>query len=156
MTKRAPAKKAAAKLPARKARDITVICQKIADGMSLTAIALDEGVSVGSLSEWLEATPERSARAREARALSARTWDDKAATVIEEAGDPFELAKAKELAHHYRWRASKIAPREYGDKVAVGGDPDAPPVTVAAVDLSHATPEQLRAIAAIKLPDGTR
>jgi hypothetical protein len=124
-------------------RDIAEVCRKIADGDSLTAIALSEGISVGSLSEWLEATPERSARAREARALSARTWDDKAETVIDEAGDPFELAKAKELAHHYRWRASKIAPREYGDKVAIGGNPDAPPVALAAI-----SPQEYRLIAA--------
>lgn len=138
MKKRAPAKKA----PPRKARDIAVICQRIADGQSLTAIAKAEGVTTGALSMWVESDPERSARAREARALSARTWDDKAETVIDEAGDPFELAKAKELAHHYRWRASKIAPREYGDKVAVGGNPDAPPVAVTAI-----SPDEYRRIA---------
>ena len=40
---------------------------------------------------------------------------------IAQASDPFELAKAKELAHHYRWRASKIAPKLYGDKQSVEG-----------------------------------
>ena len=54
---------------------------------------------------------------REAKARSARLWDDKANEGIEGASDPVEHAKAKEMAHHYRWRASKVAPRECGEKV---------------------------------------
>lgn len=27
-----------------------------------------------------------------------------------------------------KWAASKLAPKQYGDKLAVGGDPDAPPI----------------------------
>lgn len=84
---------------------------------TLTEIAGDAGVSFWSLWAWLDSVPERSARAREARAKTAAIWDHEATRVIEQAGDQFELAKAKELAHHYRWRASKIAPREYGEKV---------------------------------------
>ena len=55
-------------------------------------------------------------------------WDEKALAGIEAAKDAFELAKAKEAAHHYRWRASKIAPSEFGDRQAIehtgkGGGP---------------------------------
>ena len=57
------------------------------------------------------------ARAREARIHAARIWDEKALSVVEQALDLFELQRAKELAHHYRWRASKTAPKDYGDKV---------------------------------------
>lgn len=107
---------------------IDVICAKIMDGNSMTDIAAESGVSFGTLHAWLAANPEHSARAREARAATAKLWDDKATSTIESAGDQFELSKAKELAHHYRWRASKIAPREYGDKLAVGGADDLPPI----------------------------
>ena len=93
------------------------ICERIVDGKSLTAIGAEIGVPIGFFVAWLEATPDRSARVREARARSARLWDDKATQGIEGAKDQFELAKAKEMAHHYRWRASKIAPREYGEKL---------------------------------------
>ena len=31
--------------------------------------------------------------------------------------EPFELAKAKELAHHYRWTAKCFSPQEFGDKI---------------------------------------
>jgi len=74
-------------------------------------------VSIGTLISWINGDSERSARVREVRIATARIWDEKAESGIENAGDPFELAKAKELAHHYRWRAAKIAPRDYGERV---------------------------------------
>ena len=131
------------KTQSRKERSIDDICKHIANGISLREIAQMEGISPGTLSEWIEADAERSARARASRILAARLWDDMATSVIDSATDSFELAKAKELAHHYRWRASKIAPRDYGDKVAIGGDSNAPPVSVTAF-----SPEEYRRIAA--------
>jgi len=75
---------------------------------------------------------------------SARFWDEKAARVIEAAPDKFELERARELAHHYRWRAKAIAPRDYGDKVTqehtgAGGGP----IAIAAVDLRNLTDAEL-------------
>lgn len=102
------------------------VCADIGDGMSLTAIAKAQGVSVGSLLSWCEAEPERSARVREARSLMARYWDEKAEEVIRDAADDFELKKAKELSHHYRWRAKAIRPLEYGDRTMLSGDPENP------------------------------
>ena len=96
---------------------IDAICEHIGDGKSLTSIAREADVSIGSLTAWLNADAERSARAREVRADTARLWDEKAEEEIRRATDPFELGIARELAHHYRWRAAKIAPREYGDKL---------------------------------------
>lgn len=46
-------------------------------------------------------------------------WDERAEAAISAASDEFELRKAKEISHHYRWRASKIAPKDYGDKQQV-------------------------------------
>lgn len=89
----------------------------IKSGEAFYAIAGHFGVDRGDFTRWIEADSQRSARAREARKAASAAWDEKAERGIDEARDPFELAKAKELAHHYRWRASKIAPKEYGDKV---------------------------------------
>ena len=36
-----------------------------------------------------------------------------------DAKDPFGLAKARELASHYRWKASKFSPREFGEKIEI-------------------------------------
>ena len=96
---------------------IEAVCERLANGVTMTAIAEEIGVTVGKLSQWIASDDEHSARAREARIHAARIWDEKALSVIEQALDPFELQRAKELAHHYRWRASKTAPKEYGDKV---------------------------------------
>jgi outer membrane biosynthesis protein TonB len=96
---------------------IDAIAAALANGTSMTQLSDSIGVNVGSLSEWIATTPERSARAREARIHAARVWDEKAISAIEDAKDPFELTKARELAQHYRWRASKTAPKDYGDKV---------------------------------------
>jgi hypothetical protein len=101
------------------------VCQDVAHTMTLTSIAKAVGVSIGSLLTWIEADPERSACVRESRIATAQLWDERAEQGISEAADEFELKKAREIAHHYRWRAAKIAPKRYGDKVEntlVGAD----------------------------------
>lgn len=105
---------------------LDAVCERISEGLSLTGIAAEAGVSKGTLLAWLAAVPDRSACAREARAVSARHWDEQAEQELRDAADAFELAKARELASHFRWRAKAIAPKEYGDKVQVGNDPDNP------------------------------
>jgi hypothetical protein len=95
------------------------ICDRICAGESQTSIAESAGVGIATLSRWIAADPERSARVREARIAASRSFDEKAERVLQEAADPFELAKARELASHYRWKASKSNPREYGDKVEI-------------------------------------
>lgn len=101
------------------AAGIEAICSRIANGETYTAIAKGLVVSVGKLSEWISGDKERSARANEARRMAAKVWDEKAEQELRSAPDPFELTRARELASHYRWRASKIAPHEYGDKQQV-------------------------------------
>lgn len=111
------------------------LCRMIADGMTMTAIAKKLGVSFGTLSNWIAADAERSARVREVRSATARLWDEMAVDRLERAKSPFQLAKAKEIAFHYRWRSSKIAPADYGDKVDVNH----------AGEIAHTTPEQRQA-----------
>ena len=98
---------------------IDAVCDAVISGETLTGIGKRIGVSVGVMFEWLSADPERYARAREARAKAAAVWDEQALEAIAKAQDTLELGKAKEIAYHLRWRASKLAPRDYGDRVAV-------------------------------------
>lgn len=98
---------------------IATICERIVGCQSLTAIARDYSISRSKVCEWIAADPDRAARARAARITSAAAWDELALAGIDEAADAFELAKAKERAHHLRWRASKIAPGDYGDRLEV-------------------------------------
>lgn len=99
---------------------IEEVCEKIEADNSLAEIARGYGISGNALTSWLDADPERSARARASRERAARTCDDEALNAINAlnaASSTAEVAKARELAHHYRWRASKRNPREYGDKL---------------------------------------
>ena len=96
---------------------IDAIADDVSGAKTMTEIAAAIGVTVGQLSTWIAADVEHSARVREARTVAARYWDERSEKEILSASDPFELARAKELAHHYRWRAAKIAPKEYGDKI---------------------------------------
>lgn len=98
---------------------IEAFCEKIMGGESQTFIAREIGVSPGTLINWLASDPDRSARAREARIAAARSYDDMAEEELRKAEDPFSLAKARELASHFRWKASKADPRVYGEKLAV-------------------------------------
>lgn len=113
---------------------LDTLCEELRSGTTITRLAENIGVSAGSVLAWLEVDPERSARARESRRAAAILWEEKAEQGIADAADPFELSKAKELAHHYRWRASKIAPAAYGDKVAIGGAEDLPPIKIDPVE----------------------
>lgn len=127
---------------ARRDWDLDDVCERIAAGETYTVIAADYGKSQGALSLWLAAETNRSARAREAAAMAGRFWDEAAEAGIRAATDVLGLAKARELAQHLRWRASKLSPA-YADrsKVEVGG-------AVGVFDAAQAlTPEQLQRVA---------
>ena len=96
--------------------DIDVVCVLLEQGWMQAAIARKLKVQPADLSVWLR-DEQRSVRAREARARSAANLADKAEQVLTAARSPLALGKARELAHHYRWKASKMNPGEYGDKV---------------------------------------
>lgn len=96
---------------------IDAVCDLILDGKSQREIGAIAGASGGSFSAWLAADPGRSARANEARRATSWHWDEKAEQELREAPLTTEgIARARELASHFRWRASKIDPR-YGDRV---------------------------------------
>ena len=118
------------------------LADRIASGETYREICEDVGVSLGVLCFWIEATPERSQACARAREVSAQAFEERAQEEIEDARDPFELSKAKELAVHWRWRAKAVNPRRYGDKMAVGGADDLPPIKAA-------TDEQLAARIAV-------
>ena len=126
---------------------VEMICDAIRIPMSMREISDRLCISQSTLCDWIAATAERSARVKAARVATAQHWDGLATEVIANARTPFQLSKAKELAHHYRWRATKIAPKDYGDKLAVGGSDDLPPVkTAAKLDVSGLSTEVLAEI----------
>jgi hypothetical protein len=125
---------------------IDAVCAMIGDGDSLTSIAEKANTTFGQLQTWLNNNPEYSARVREVRTLTARYWDEQAEGVIKNSSDNLTFSQARELAHHYRWRAAKIAPREYGDKITqeITGKDGAPLLDPASV--RGMAPEELSAL----------
>lgn len=96
------------------AAGIDWVCEQIGNGVSVQKIAQQLGVSLHTVIRWLSDDPTRLARVREVRTAMAQYWDEKAEAVLANAHSKFELSKANSLAFHYRWRAAKVAPRDYG------------------------------------------
>ncbi len=101
----------------------------IAEGKTQDEIAEEVGVSAGTLNKWLHAEDERSARARGAMSVSAETWLDRGYKALLEAPpEASEIARARAIEQHCARRAAIRDPRRYGDKLALGGAEDLPPL----------------------------
>ncbi len=106
--------------------DIEVIIEMIIDGKTFREISESESVSLGKLHSFTSST-EHSARVRDALKISADSYSDMAEQVLKEAaGNLIEISRARELAQHYRWKASKRDPRRFSDKLELSGDPENP------------------------------
>lgn len=102
--------------------DLETIVEMILQGDSYKTIAQRLNIGLTKLHEFTSNT-NHSARVREALIISASTFDDKAEQVLIDAKrDMVEIQRARELAQHYRWKASKRAPRVYGDKLDLTTD----------------------------------
>lgn len=123
------------------------------DGLSYRAVAKKLKMNVSVLTRWVAADTARAAQVREARIASAKAFADEARQVIEDAKDPFALARAKELAHHLRWEASRANPRDYGDRVQnEHTGPEGGPLQVTDPSRPRITREEWLAAHGVKLP----
>lgn len=97
---------------------IDAICDRLIAGDSQAAISRDLKIAPSILSRWIAGDEQRSARVREARNASADAYADKAEeALLFAAPEQIELTRARELASHYRWMASKRRPAEYGERI---------------------------------------
>ena len=94
------------------------ILSRIRGGSAQAEIAEELGIAASTLNEWLHRDPERSARARDAMAISAETWLDRGMRVLRDAErDQVEVARARALEQHYARRAAIRDPHRYADRV---------------------------------------
>lgn len=105
------------------------ICERIALGESLRAICNDEHLpSERTVHRWLSADDERLAAFRQqyahAREVQADTFADK---IVDEAFQATDAQIGRLRMDALKWKASKLAPKKYGDKLALGGDDSLPP-----------------------------
>lgn len=95
---------------------LETVFEDIYSGLSYRAMAQKYGMSLTLLFEFLH-DPEHSARIKEVRQASADMDSDRAEQVLMESeGTMAEVTRARELAQFYKWRASKKAPKYYGEK----------------------------------------
>lgn len=97
------------------ALDIDKICDDIIEGLTYRQMAGKYKVALSTLFDFIHKA-EHSARAKSAISISASMYADKAEEVLIAAeSDKNEIQRARELAQHYRWKASKRNPKDYGN-----------------------------------------
>jgi hypothetical protein len=103
------------------------ICDRIGNGESLRSICRDPNMpSMSNVFRWLSASAEAADQYVRARETQADTLVDE---IIEIADDRSLDANDRRVRIDARkWVAGKMRPKVYGERLAVGGDDDAPPV----------------------------
>lgn len=108
------------------------ICDELANKFSMRQICAREGMPTRqSVDNWMSAKPDFLAKCARAR-------EDQADFIVEDCIDiedrtisgEINPAAARAVLSSKQWRASKLAPKKYGDKLALGGDSDGVPLTV--------------------------
>ena len=131
---------------------IDAICSRIVDGEMMSDICRDIGVSRPTLTEWINSDPDRQARSDRARIEAAAAYVEAAERAILDApSDSTELTRARELAHHFRWKAARSNPRRYGDRVTqeiTGADGGPIQTASITIDASALDPDQRAALRA--------
>lgn len=110
---------------------VSVVLTAMEDGLSLRAACEQCDLAPSTFLLWVDGDPELAehyARARD-RLLDAKAEEleeigERAAT----AETAVEVAGLRLLSDNRKWLLSKLAPKKYGDKVAIGGANDLPPI----------------------------
>lgn len=95
------------------------ILDLFADGETFRGVAKKVGVSTRTLNKFLT----RKENVDQYHAVLQESSDSYASMAEEvlrsSPSDKIEIQRARELAHHFRWMASKRNPKRYGDKLDV-------------------------------------
>jgi hypothetical protein len=123
------------------------ICEQIADGLSLRSICEAENMpNKATVFRWLAAKADFRDQYAYAREAQAETLADELTDIADDGTNDWMERKGEEgqslgwtengeaiqrsrlRVDTRKWIASKLKPKKYGDKLAVGGDGDAPPI----------------------------
>ena len=143
----------------RNPENAELICDRLADGYTLRQIAKELDCSPGSITDWVRADDQFAVRYTRAMELRADRMaeeiqeiaDDGTNDWMEREGvavgiDHEHIQRSKLRVDARKWLMAKMAPRKYGDSIAVTGANQGP------IQLETVTPEQ-RAAQAVALVD---
>jgi methionine synthase II (cobalamin-independent) len=106
------------------------ICERLSEGESLRSICNDmDFPGKTTVFRWLSTNKEFRDQYARARECQADAIADEILNIADEAED---AGKARVQIDARKWLAGKLRPKVYGDKLAVGGDPDGEPINVVA------------------------
>jgi hypothetical protein len=95
------------------------ICDGLMSGLSLVKVCEQKGMPHRvTVIRWMEANEAFATRCARARVAQADLMDDKILDVAENCTSETAFADKVKIAA-YQWRAAKLAPKKYGDKLEV-------------------------------------
>ena len=123
------------------------ICARLADGESLRGVCRDDSMPcTATVFNWLRRYPQFLEQYTRAKEESADALSDEMLEIADNASNDWmeqhaeddlgwrangeHIQRSRLRIETRKWLASKLKPKKYGDKLAVGGDADAPPIQV--------------------------
>lgn len=102
------------------------ICDRLIEGESMRSICASPDMpSRSTLLRWMADNAEFGAKCARARLMQADTMDDIVLQIIEEVDSDNAFGMKVKLAA-VQWRAAKLNPKKYGEKLVHEGNEDAP------------------------------
>lgn len=95
------------------------ICARLADGESLRGICRDSTMpNWRTVCRWMESNDDFASRCARARVLQAEVLEAEMASIEDKTlSGEYDPKAANVVLSSKRWRASKMAPKKYGDKI---------------------------------------
>lgn len=127
------------------------MCAQLADGVSLRKVCDAEGMpDKATVFRWLRTIPEFRDQYTRAKEESADILAEEVLEIADEGSNDWmatndadnpgyrfngeAVARSRLRVDTRKWIASKLKPKKYGEKLAVGGDPDAPPIPIQLIE----------------------